>query len=105
MKKQSIAQTMALKAAAAIANEPDDEPIVTTAPEIAPSALPAEKPAKKVGRPRGKREVGARMTVYLDSARHEALSKLASDRGRSVHSLILEGIDTITEKPTVKAWQ
>ena len=93
---------MALKAAAAVANEPDEpEPVHVVAPERSE----ADTPAKRVGRPKGKREIGARMTVYLDAGRHDALVRLAADRGRSVHSLILEGIDAITEKPAVKAWQ
>ena len=57
------------------------------------------------GRPRGKRPVEARQTIYLDKPRHEALSRIAEDRGRSVHSLILEGIDLIIGKPTKAGWQ
>ena len=98
---------MALKAAAAVANEPDERVSASTetAEAVRVTISTADAPAKRVGRPKGKREIGARMTVYLDSARHEALVRLANDRGRSVHSLILEGIDAITEKPVVKAWQ
>ncbi|PJI55531.1 hypothetical protein CTI14_03985 [Methylobacterium radiotolerans] len=60
---------------------------------------------KAVGRPKGRRPVAARQTVYLDDARHAALVRIAEDRGRSIHSLILEGIDHVIGKPTAPGWQ
>lgn len=105
-RRPNFAETMARKAAAAVEMIEDDGPS-----DIAPVANEdphhhAESPAigRGRGRPKGKREIDARVTVYLDSARHAALVKIAADRGRSVHSLILEGIDAVTEKPTTKAW-
>ncbi|RYC28906.1 hypothetical protein D3273_26825 [Lichenibacterium minor] len=63
-------------------------------------------PAKRGrGRPKSKRAVEARHTVYLDAARHSALTRLAEDRGRSAHSLILEGIDHVIGKPQNPGWQ
>ncbi len=103
-RRPNLAETMARKAAAAVDMVEDDEPAVpvTVANEDAP---PSATQTKGRGRPKGKREIDARVTVYLDSARHAALVKIATDRGRSVHSLILEGIDAVTGKPTVQAWE
>jgi len=103
-RRPNLAETMARKAAAAVDMVDDDEP---AAPVTATNedAHHSATPAKGRGRPKGKREIDARVTVYLDSARHAALVKIAADRGRSVHSLILEGIDAVTGKPTVQAWQ
>jgi hypothetical protein len=103
-KKPSLAQTMALKAAAAVANEPDEPNTSDKLPFLSTGTEPTTA-AKKPGRPRGKRDIEARVTVYLDAARHDALVKIAADRRRSIHSLILEGIDAITGKPTMKAWE
>ncbi|TFZ54928.1 hypothetical protein E4V01_24240 [Methylorubrum sp. Q1] len=61
--------------------------------------------ASRGGRPRGRRSVAARQTVYLDEARHAALVRIAEDRGRSVHSLILEGIDAVIGKPARPGWE
>jgi hypothetical protein len=33
------------------------------------------------------------------------LARIAEDRGRSIHSLILEGIDHVIGKPTAPGWQ
>ena len=107
-RRPNLSETMARKAAAAVEMIEDEPAPAVEAPrriDVPEEALQGGPLVKGRGRPKGKREVGARMTVYLDSARHEALVRLANDRGRSVHSLILEGIDTITEKPSFKAWQ
>jgi hypothetical protein len=70
----------------------EDEP--TTPTEDARHASAPEAPSpyggemvKGRGRPKSKCEIDARMTVYLAAARHDALVRLANDRGRSVHSL------------------
>ncbi|MCJ2065733.1 hypothetical protein MKK63_23955 [Methylobacterium sp. J-088] len=120
-RRPNVSQTLAMKAAAAAAREveQDDadadfatasqaEAVLT--PQAAPPAQdpqPAEteERAKAVGRPKGRRPVAARQTVYLDDARHAALARIAEDRGRSIHSLILEGIDHVIGKPTAKGWQ
>ncbi|WP_158808433.1 hypothetical protein [Beijerinckia sp. L45] len=59
---------------------------------------------RKRGRPAGKRESVARQTIYLDEARHQALRRMAADQGRSIHSLMIEGIDRVIGKPVVKGW-
>ena len=83
--------------------EPAAEPVAgapSTSPEASPPTLKRGR-----GRPKSKREVEARHTVYLDKARHNALARIAEDRGRSVHSLILEGIDHVIGKPQNPGWQ
>jgi hypothetical protein len=102
-RRPNFAETMARKAAAAVEMVEDDEPseVIAAASE---DLRVTGTPNKGRGRPKGKREIDARVTVYLDAARHAALVKIAADRGRSVHSLILEGIDAVTDKPTTKAW-
>jgi hypothetical protein len=123
-RRPNVSQTLAMKAAAAAAREveqdeappdpvaaPEPEPVVaraTTATEIHRPASPAEEEranSKPTGRPKGRRDVAARQTVYLDDARHAALARIAGDRGRSIHSLILEGIDHVIGKPSAKGWQ
>jgi hypothetical protein len=102
-----------MKAAAAAAAARDDEPedMVTEIPAALVEAQPVApadlqpSPARAVGRPKGRRAVAARQTVYLDDARHAALARIAEDRGRSIHSLILEGIDHVIGKPTAPGWQ
>jgi uncharacterized protein (DUF4415 family) len=86
-----------------------EAPAATTQPaaqstpsELASAAAPAKRGR---GRPKSKRPVEARHTVYLDKPRHDALTRLAEDRGRSAHSLILEGIDHIIGKPQSPGWQ
>ncbi len=107
-KRPSVSHALALKAAAAAAaqDEGGDEADDATAHDTTASANDGglEGPRPR-GRPRGKRPVAARQTVYLDEARHAALMRLAEDRGRSVHSLIIEGIDHVVGKPTKTAWQ
>lgn len=120
-RRPNVSQTLAMKAAAAAAREVEQDDAdagFATAPQAeavpAPQAAPpAQDPepaetadrAKAVGRPKGRRPVAARQTVYLDDARHAALARIAEDRGRSIHSLILEGIDHVIGKPTAKGWQ
>ena len=116
-RRPNASQALALKAAAAAAAARDDdepdEPEIVEAPQATPAAndrrpdpVPPEAPTSKpIGRPKGKRPVAARQTVYLDDARHAALARIAEDRGRSIHSLILEGIDHVIGKPTTPGWQ
>jgi hypothetical protein len=130
-RRPNVSQTLALKAAAAAAavryDDDQDEAgasLAHTAPTHSPepardieladvteaAASPPlhkgqEPGPKATGRPKGRRSVAARQTVYLDDARHAALARLAEDRGRSIHSLILEGIDHVIGKPTAKGWQ
>jgi hypothetical protein len=108
-RRPNLAETMARKAAAAV-DMVEDEPTTPTEDVRHAGAPEAQAPhggamVKGRGRPKGKREIDARMTVYLDSARHDALVRLANDRGRSVHSLILEGIDAVTGKPVILPYQ
>jgi hypothetical protein len=130
-RRPNVSQTLALKAAAAAAavrdddeqdeaeaslaetapahsSEPDETTELVHEPEATAlkSVDDVQDPSpKSTGRPKGRRSVAARQTVYLDDARHAALARLAEDRGRSIHSLILEGIDHIIGKPTAKGWQ
>ena len=114
-RRPNVSQTLAMKAAAAAAREveqdnADDSLAPASQAEVAPLAqdpqsAEAAEPAKALGRPKGRRPVAARQTVYLDDARHAALARIAEDRGRSIHSLILEGIDHVIGKPTAKGWQ
>jgi len=109
-RRPNVSQTLALKAAAAAAQaEPDiretqqahDGP---NSPTFAGNGA-EEGAARRQGRPRGKRPVAARQTVYLDDARHAALVRIAEDRGRSIHSLIIEGIDHVIGKPVRAGWE
>lgn len=114
-KKPSIAQTMALKAAAAVAavDEPEAAPTpepVVEAPstsDCVPDAPVGRSPATKAkgGRPRGRREIAGRQTVHLDEKRLAALQEMAEDRGRSIHSLIIEGIDAVIGRPVKTVWK
>lgn len=117
-RRPNVSTALALKAAAAAAAVRDDEPeevvveVAAPAPELEqaaqlePAAPEPQMPAgKTVGRPKGRRTVAARQTVYLDDARHAALARIAEDRGRSIHSLILEGIDHVIGKPTTPGWR
>jgi hypothetical protein len=114
-RRPNVSQTLAMKAAAAAAREVEQEDAdanPATAPQAEPAPTPQELPpaetaerAKAVGRPKGRRPVAARQTVYLDDARHAALARIAEDRGRSIHSLILEGIDHVIGKPTARGWK
>lgn len=105
----SRAEALAMQAAKAIAAQADEpEPeVVTESPPPAPArpATPAAPAKRGRGRPRNRRPVEAKHTVYLDGPRQEALVRIAEDRGRSVHSLILEGIDHVIEKPRQPGWQ
>lgn len=130
-RRPNVSQTLALKAAAAAAavrdNDERDEADASSAEATpahsleptenteladvpgATASMPLddrqELGPKSPGRPKGRRSVAARQTVYLDDARHAALARLAEDRGRSIHSLILEGIDHVIERPTAKGWR
>ena len=104
-RRPSASQMLALKAAAAVAAQDEEEAAPAPEPEIQPMAAAAsEHVAKATGRPKGRRAVAARQTVYLDDARHAALARLAEDRGRSIHSLIIEGIDHVIGKPVRAGW-
>lgn len=120
-RRPNVSQALAMKAAAAAAREAEQDEAEAAAADEAVLALkplgPPEVPSTLVpidderagsrptGRPKGRRTVAARQTVYLDDARHAALARIAEDRGRSIHSLILEGIDYVIGKPTAKGWQ
>ncbi|GJE14257.1 hypothetical protein [Methylobacterium longum] len=120
-RRPNVSQALAMKAAAAAAREVEQDdadaslaraPLTEAAPDpraTLPAQIlqPAETTAdtKPIGRPKGRRPVAARQTVYLDDARHAALARIAEDRGRSIHSLILEGIDYIIGKPTTTGWR
>ena len=116
-RRPNVSQTLAMKAAAAAAREVEqdyaDASLASASQAEAEPSPPIQEPqpadtedrAKAVGRPKGRRPVAARQTVYLDDARHAALARIAEDRGRSIHSLILEGIDHVIGKPTAKGWQ
>ena len=118
-RRPNVSQTLAMKAAAAAAREVEQEDAdASVAPASLPEAEPqpappvegpppaeAENRTQAVGRPKGRRPVAARQTVYLDDARHAALARIAEDRGRSIHSLILEGIDHVIGKPSARGWQ
>jgi hypothetical protein len=102
MKRPNVAQTLAMRAAAAAAAQDEEE---RQSEPPAEGSAPASAPQAARGRPRGKRPVAARQTIYLDEARHAALTRLAEDRGRSVHSLIIEGIDHVIGKPMKVGWE
>lgn len=109
----TTAEAMSRKAAAFVAAQDDEDETASTAvpetPDLVDSASPSgPEPTltkRAGGRPRGRRPVAARQTVYLDEDRHAALSRLADGRGRSIHSLILEGIDAVIGKPAPTGWQ
>ena len=117
-RRPNVSQTLAMKAAAAAAREVEQEDATAnlataSQADAAPSPQATQEPqpaetetgAKAIGRPKGRRPVAARQTVYLDDARHAALARIAEDRGRSIHSLILEGIDHVIGKPTAPGWR
>ncbi len=109
-RRPNASQALALKAAAAAAAQSDEEMNPETEGEPQPPAQidgvrEGEGGSRPRGRPRGKRPVAARQTVYLDDARHAALARIAEDRGRSIHSLIIEGIDHVIGKPTRPGWE
>ena len=103
-RRPSAAHALAEQAARAIAeiDNANELSLVESNLEPAPSSATAAAPR---GRPKGKREVEARLTLYLDARRHEALRRLAADRGRSIHSLVIEAVDALTGKPVLKAWE
>jgi hypothetical protein len=94
-RKPTAAHNLALRAAEA-AVELDER--------VEPAATPVASAAPR-GRPKGRRPVEARLTLYLDAKRHAALVSMAEDRGRSIHSLILEGVDHVIGKPVVSGWK
>jgi hypothetical protein len=98
-RRPTAAHNLALRAAEAAVD-------LDEGAEAAEPTSETTAPAKRApGRPKGKRPVEARLTLYLDEKRHSALSRMAEDRGRSIHSLILEGVDLVIGKPTVSGWQ
>jgi hypothetical protein len=101
-RRPTQSHALAMQAAKAVSDLDDraDETLIIEAPTPI-TALPKRAP----GRPKGRREVEARLTLYLDPRRHEALRRLADDRGRSIHSLVIEGVDGIIGKPAIKAWE
>jgi hypothetical protein len=112
IRRTSVSENLAMKAAAAAARqaEPEDDeptPAIAVAEALVVVSTSSDEalPAPRRGRPRGKRPVEARQTIYLDKARHDALTRIAVDRGRSVHSLIIEGVDQVIGKPVKAGWQ
>jgi hypothetical protein len=76
----------------------------TMAERLADDA-PGESPKPKRGRPKGARQPYNVQRVFLDESRYRALSRAAEDRGQSMHSLILQGIDAVTGRPVRSAWK
>jgi hypothetical protein len=99
-RRPTAAHNLALRAAEAAA-----EPVEALAPVEEPVASAEPAPPRRGGRPKGRRPVEARFTIYLDAKRHAALVDMAHDRGRSIHSLIIEGIDHIIGKPVIAGWK
>src|SRR5215210_7029799 len=99
-RRPNVSQALALRAAAAAAQaEPGPSEEGESGSPEAIEDREGQGGLRRQGRPRGKRHVAARQTVYLDDARHAALVRIAEDRGRSIHSLIIEGIDHVIGKP------
>ena len=100
-RRPTVSHALAMQAAAAAAVDTDevDEGAAVEKTEPKPSS------PRSPGRPRGRRPVEAKLTVYLDARRHAALVNMAVDRGRSIHSLILEGVDQVIGKPAVSGWK
>lgn len=100
-RRPTAAHNLALRAAeAAVEMDERVEPVAIEAPANAPTS-----PKRAPGRPKGRRPVDARLTLYLDEKRHAALVRMAEDRGRSIHSLILEGVDHVIGKPVMSGWK
>ena len=102
-KRLTASHALAMRAAAAASLDVEEVADLAPAPSTAPA--PPSPSKKPVGRPKGKRSVEARMTINLDAKRHAALARLAEDRGRSIHSLIVEGIDHVIGKPAASGWE
>lgn len=101
-RRPSASETFARLAAQAVVEI--DQPVAELPPEPpAKAEQGAPKPAK--GRPKGRREVKAHITLYLNEARYDALKRLAEDTERSIHSLVIECLDTYLRKPATKAWE
>ena|ERR1700678_3205464 len=100
-RRPTAAHNLALRAAEAAVEVDEQVELAAIEPPIEPTT-----PANRArGRPKGKRPVEARLTLYLDERRHAALVRMAEDRGRSIHSLILEGVDHVIGKPVVSGWK
>lgn len=85
---------------AATASEPRPGDPGNPSPETEMPEISVSQPAKRSpGRPPGRKPIAARYTIRLDEARHEALQRIADERGRSLHSLVLEAIDDLLRKP------
>ena len=97
-RRPTAAHNLALRAAEAAVEI--DEQVELAAPPTEPTPTNRTR-----GRPKGRRPVEARLTLYLDEKRHAALVRMAEDRGRSIHSLILEGVDHVIGKPVVSGWK
>lgn len=101
-KRPHITQLLAQQVAEDVAQAADapEDAVETTPAE--PEAASEEPPKRKGGRPRKQREVANKQTVYLDQARYDALVEISEDHGRSIHSIILEGIDSMIGRPRKK---
>src|SRR5271163_1001109 len=98
-RRPTAAHNLALRAA---------EAAIDIDERVEPAAIESTEPTptnRARGRPKGRRPVEARLTLYLDEKRHAALVRMAEDRGRSIHSLILEGVDHVIEKPVISGWK
>ncbi|WP_082984903.1 hypothetical protein, partial [Methylobacterium platani] len=91
-KRPNVAHLLAQQVAEDVAQ-------AAAAPEPAEPEAAAEPVKRKPGRPRSQREVANKQTVYLDQARYDALLAISADHGRSIHSIILEGIDNMIGRP------
>src|SRR5271154_3933546 len=95
-RRPTAAHNLALRAA---------EAAIDIDERVEPAAIEPTPTNRARGRPRGRRQVDARLTLYLDEPRHAALVRMAEDSGRSIHSLILEGVDRVIGKPVISGWQ
>lgn len=102
VRRPTAAHNLALRAAEAAIDI--DERVEPAAIEL-PARTEPTPTHRARGRPKGRRPVDARLTLYLDEKRHAALVRMAEDRGRSIHSLILEGVDHVIGKPVVSGWK
>jgi hypothetical protein len=95
-RRPTAAHSLALRAA---------EAAVDIDERVEPAAIEPTPTNRARGRPKGRRQVDARLTLYLDEPRHAALVRMAEYQGRSIHSLILEGVDHVIKKPVISGWQ
>lgn len=67
--------------------------------EVDITEIVAAQPEKRPpGRPRRAREIAATHKVRLDARTHADLMRLSDERHRSIHSILLEGIEDVIRK-------